>query len=96
MSASSRNLAPLLGDMFPWLPQARFPSGPLRFERGLTHRSLARPDFGSTRFFLRAMSADYMAYEMNPNFSSSALGRAKCRAHTSRPAVELCVLLQLV
>lgn len=53
MSANSRNLAPLFGDRFPSLSQARFPSGPLKFERVLIQRSLATFTFGSLGFDLR-------------------------------------------
>lgn len=44
ISASSRNLGPLLGLRFPLLSQARLPSGPLMFERGLTHSSFEISD----------------------------------------------------
>src|SRR5215472_11581133 len=40
ISASSRYLAALVGVIFPALFHALFPSGPLRFERGLIQRSL--------------------------------------------------------
>src|SRR5438045_470766 len=55
MSASSRNLAPPWGEIFPRLSQARSPSGPVKFERGLIQRSFARFDFGPAGFGLLAI-----------------------------------------